>query len=103
MHQNPSPTNYNIKHFFGFKINIIYKFITASQNNTNRSTFYLVFEFCEHDLAGLISNINLKFNLCEIKNIMQQMLNALHYIHGNKVSTYLNLSYNLKYNQSFED
>lgn len=31
------------------------------------STFFLVFEFCEHDLAGLLSNVNVKFNLGEIK------------------------------------
>lgn len=65
----------------------MYKCSTASKNKNDRSTFYLVFEFCEHDLAGLISNIEVKFNLGEIKNVIQQMLNALHYIHGNKVIT----------------
>lgn len=34
------------------------------------STFFLVFEFCEHDLAGLLSNVNVKFNLGEIKKVM---------------------------------
>nr|CAD7446999.1 unnamed protein product [Timema bartmani] len=29
----------------------------ANQFNRHRSTFYLVFDFCEHDLAGLLSNI----------------------------------------------
>ncbi|KAF0297073.1 Cyclin-dependent kinase 9 [Amphibalanus amphitrite] len=57
----------------------------ANAANKHRSTFYLVFEFCEHDLAGLLSNINVKFNLGEIKKVMQQLLNGLYYIHQNNI------------------
>ncbi|KAG8228573.1 hypothetical protein J437_LFUL008652 [Ladona fulva] len=56
----------------------------ASPYNRFRSTFYLVFDFCEHDLAGLLSNVNVKFSLGEIKKVMQQLLNGLYYIHSNK-------------------
>lgn len=57
----------------------------ATQFNRYRSTFYLVFEFCEHDLAGLLSNTKVKFSLGEIKQVIQQMLNGLYYIHSNKI------------------
>ncbi|XP_014673937.1 PREDICTED: cyclin-dependent kinase 9-like [Priapulus caudatus] len=57
----------------------------ATQFNRNKSTFYLVFEFCEHDLAGLLSNFNVKFSLGEIKKVMQQLLNGLYFIHSNKI------------------
>lgn len=50
-----------------------------------KSTFYLVFEFCEHDLAGLLSNANVKFSIGEIKKVMQQLLNGLYFIHSNKI------------------
>nr|CAD7197997.1 unnamed protein product [Timema douglasi] len=57
----------------------------ANQFNRHRSTFYLVFDFCEHDLAGLLSNVNVKFSLGEVKKVMQQLLNGLYYIHSNKI------------------
>ena len=57
----------------------------ATAANKHKSTFYLVFDFAEHDLAGLLSNVNVKFSLGEIKKVMQQMLNGLYYIHSNKI------------------
>lgn len=57
----------------------------ASRNNKYKSIFYLVFDFCEHDLAGLLSNVHVKFSLGEIKKVMKQLLDGLYYIHTNKV------------------
>lgn len=57
----------------------------ASAFNRCKSTFYLVFDFCEHDLAGLLSNVNVKFSLGEIKMVMKQLLNGLYFIHSNKI------------------
>lgn len=50
--------------------------LTATAANKYKSQFYLVFEFCEHDLAGLLSNQHIKFSLGEQKKIMQQLLNG---------------------------
>lgn len=33
----------------------------------SKGSIYLVFEFCAHDLAGLLSNATVKFTLGEIK------------------------------------
>ncbi|XP_027008680.1 cyclin-dependent kinase 9 isoform X2 [Tachysurus fulvidraco] len=57
----------------------------ATQFNRYKGSIYLVFDFCEHDLAGLLSNANVKFTLSEIKKVMQMLLNGLYYIHRNKI------------------
>lgn len=63
----------------------IFCLISASPYNRYKSTFYLIFEFCEHDLAGLLSNVNVKFSLGEIKKVVQQLLNGMYYLHSNKI------------------
>uniref|UniRef100_A0A2K6U5D4 Protein kinase domain-containing protein n=1 Tax=Saimiri boliviensis boliviensis TaxID=39432 RepID=A0A2K6U5D4_SAIBB len=45
----------------------------------------LVLDFGEHDLAGLLSNVLVKFTLFEIKRVMQMLLTGLHYIYRNKI------------------
>ncbi|CAB0037000.1 unnamed protein product [Trichogramma brassicae] len=59
----------------------------ATRHNGHRPMFYLIFEFCEHDLAGLLSNSNVKFSLGEIKKVMQQLLNGLYFVHTNILIT----------------
>jgi len=65
--------------------NIVNLLEICRQYNRHKTTFYLVFDFCEHDLAGLLSNINVKFSLGEIKKVMQQMCEGLFFIHTNKI------------------
>jgi serine/threonine protein kinase len=55
----------------------LFQILKASASNKYKSQFYLVFEFCEHDLAGLLSTPTVKFSLGEQKKIMQQLLNGL--------------------------
>ena len=57
----------------------------GTATNKYKSQFYLVFEFCEHDLAGLLTNPSVKFSPGEQKKIMQQLLNGLFYIHKNHI------------------
>ncbi|RWS26547.1 hypothetical protein B4U80_06221, partial [Leptotrombidium deliense] len=66
-------------------VNLIEICRTKSSDTKGKATFYLVFEFCEHDLAGLLSNLNVKFSLGEIKSVMKQLLNGLYFIHSNKI------------------
>ncbi|XP_015786124.1 cyclin-dependent kinase 9 [Tetranychus urticae] len=49
------------------------------------TSFYLVLDFCDHDLAGLLANDNVQFNLAEIKSVISQLFNGLSYIHSKKI------------------
>jgi len=69
-------------------VNLIEICRTVAANHSDlyhKATFYLVFEFCEHDLAGLLANERVVFELSEIKKLMQQLFNGLFYIHRHKV------------------
>jgi len=65
--------------------NIVNLIEICRQYSRHKTTFYLVFDFAEHDLAGLLSNINVKFSLGDIKKVMQQMFEGLFFIHNNKI------------------
>lgn len=65
-------------------INLIEICRTASNSPNYKATFYLVFDFCEHDLAGLLSS-NVKFSLGDRKKVMQQLLNGLYFVHKQKI------------------
>ncbi|CAF3102229.1 unnamed protein product [Rotaria sp. Silwood2] len=54
-------------------------------DKSSRSKFYFIFEFCDHDLAGILRNPNVKFSLGHIKSIMQQLLDGLYFIHKNHI------------------
>lgn len=58
---------------------------TATPYSRDRGSIYLVCDFCEHDLAGLLNCEDVKFSLPEIKSIMFQLFNALYYIHSNRI------------------
>jgi len=56
-----------------------------SPHNRNKGSVYLVLDFCEHDLAGLLSNASIEFSLGEIKKVIMQLLEGLFYMHRNNV------------------
>ncbi|XP_031741619.1 protein IMPAIRED IN BABA-INDUCED STERILITY 1 isoform X2 [Cucumis sativus] len=45
------------------------------------SSIYLVFEYMDHDLAGLVSSPNIKFSEAQIKCYMRQLLSAIEHCH----------------------
>ncbi|KAG6435242.1 hypothetical protein SASPL_100112 [Salvia splendens] len=48
-------------------------------------SLYLVFEYMEHDLAGLLSSSKVKFTEPQIKCYMQQILRGLEHCHGRDI------------------
>lgn len=46
-----------------------------------RSCVFLVFEYCEHDIANLIDTMKTPFSVSEIKRIMIQILSAVRHLH----------------------
>lgn len=66
-------------------VNLIEICRNSSSTGKYKATFYLVFDFCEHDLAGLLSNVKVMFSIGEIKKVIQQLLNGLFFIHSNKI------------------
>ncbi|XP_015699343.2 probable serine/threonine-protein kinase At1g54610 isoform X2 [Oryza brachyantha] len=48
-------------------------------------SLYLVFEYMEHDLAGLAASPDVKFTLPQIKCYVQQLLSGLEHCHNNNV------------------
>ncbi|KAA0063637.1 putative serine/threonine-protein kinase [Cucumis melo var. makuwa] len=48
-------------------------------------SLYLVFEYMEHDLAGLAANPSIKFTEAQVKCFMQQLLSGLEHCHSHRV------------------
>ncbi|CAP37429.2 Protein CBR-CDK-9 [Caenorhabditis briggsae] len=51
----------------------------------DRTTFYLVFSFCEHDLAGLLSNPKVRMSLLHIKTMIKHLITGLNKLHRSKI------------------
>lgn len=60
--------------------------VTSNETANDLPVIYLVFEFCEYDLAGILANLDLKLTTAEIKGIMNQIFEGLFYIHQQQVS-----------------
>jgi cyclin-dependent kinase 12/13 len=57
----------------------------ATEYNRNKGTIFMVFEYMDHDLTGLIDNPKIQFSSYEVKLYMKQMLEGLKYCHGQNV------------------
>jgi len=51
---------------------------------SNHTSFYLVFEYCDHDLFGLLDSGLIQLNLEHIASFMYQLMSALAYCHTRK-------------------
>jgi len=52
-----------------------------SSHNRGKGSVYIVFEFMDHDLMGLMDTANMNFNLEQVKCFTKQLLAGLHYCH----------------------
>ncbi|KAL8625810.1 P-TEFb-associated cyclin-dependent protein kinase Cdk9 [Nucella lapillus] len=57
----------------------------AGPYNRYKSTFYLIFEYCDYDLAGLLNHPRVKLSVGDCKNILCQLLNGLFHIHAHRI------------------
>lgn len=58
----------------------------SAEDVNGKAISYLVFDFCHHDLAGLIQEAHDKIkSLPNIKCIVKQLLEGLHKLHTNKI------------------
>jgi cyclin-dependent kinase 12/13 len=55
-----------------------------SDKNKYRGNVYLVFEYMEHDLSGLIDR-KIDYSIAHIKCIMHQILSGVNYMHSNNI------------------
>mmetsp|Transcript_28633 Transcript_28633/g.77131 ORF Transcript_28633/g.77131 Transcript_28633/m.77131 type:complete len:431 (+) Transcript_28633:38-1330(+) len=53
----------------------------ASEANRGKSSIYMVFEFMDHDLTGLMKSHHARFTIKQIKCYMQQLLEGMNYCH----------------------
>jgi serine/threonine protein kinase len=56
----------------------------ATDFNRQKGSIYMVFEYMEYDLGGLL-NRSVEFTVPEVKCLVKQLLNGMHYIHTNKI------------------
>mmetsp|Transcript_16941 Transcript_16941/g.36707 ORF Transcript_16941/g.36707 Transcript_16941/m.36707 type:complete len:358 (+) Transcript_16941:18-1091(+) len=56
----------------------------ATDYNRSKGSIYMVFEYLEHDLAGIVSS-GFKLTKATIKLYMKQLLDGLHYCHVNNI------------------
>ncbi|KAH7727623.1 CMGC/CDK/CDK9 protein kinase [Aphelenchoides avenae] len=58
---------------------------SKAKNEKARCTFYLVFTFCDHDLAGLLSHRSATLTLQHVKTLVKHLLEGLYHIHANNI------------------
>ena len=57
----------------------------ATDYNRQKGTIFLVFEYCQHDLNGLLDNPEVRFTPYQVKCYMKQMVEGLRFLHENSI------------------
>ena len=57
----------------------------AGDHNKQTGSVFMVFEYAEHDLAGLILNQRVRLEKQHVKSYLKQLLDGLHYLHKQKI------------------
>ena len=55
-----------------------------NKRNLQRGSTFLVFEYMDHDFAGIFK-MKIKYSLPEIKSLLKQLLEGVAYLHRNKI------------------
>ena len=53
----------------------------VSEFSRGKGAIYMVFEYMDHDLTGLLDLPGIKFSAAQIKCYVKQLLEGLHYLH----------------------
>lgn len=51
----------------------------------SKGSVYMVFEYMDHDLTGLLQNSEVQFDTSQIKCYMKQVLEGLHFLHSKSI------------------
>jgi serine/threonine-protein kinase BUR1 len=60
-------------------------FLKGDRANRKKGTIFMVFEYMDHDLTGLLENPNIKFTQSQIKSYVHQLLEGTTYLHLHKI------------------
>ncbi|KAH6827521.1 Protein kinase superfamily protein [Perilla frutescens var. hirtella] len=66
-------------------VNLKHVVMENNNNNNKNRGFFLVMEYAENDVRSLLETMKQPFIQCEVKCLMQQLLQGVEYLHSNKV------------------
>jgi len=69
----------------GDQLRLSYRPLMLLYSADDFSTVYMVFEYCDHDLAGLIDEESIAFSEAQVKHYMKYLLEALDHCHRNGI------------------